>query len=111
MNISVNEDVLRMKRHMLGVAYVPTLVELEHLLDAGCVWMLMSSGRYWKARRNGMTKRWVRSPERFLIPIKVGLGRRGQCDSMSEITVKEIGVKEIGVASSNFIISELDPNK
>lgn len=55
-----------------------TLEEIEAALDSGNLEIGMKNGRWWTARRNGKTKRWVRHPERFRIPFKVGLKTCGQ---------------------------------
>lgn len=51
---------------------------VETALDGGCLWAKMTSGRYWRARRNGKTQLWKRSPDRFRIPFKIGLKECGQ---------------------------------
>ena len=50
-----------------------TLPELEALLDSSQIECLMGSGRWWRLRRNGQTKRWKRDESRFRIPVKAGL--------------------------------------
>ena len=47
----------------------------EKALDSGRVEIAMVGGNWWKARRNGKTRRWVTDPMRFEIPMKVGLKR------------------------------------
>lgn len=49
------------------------IASIEHALQHGCLWVKMSSGRYWRLRRNGCTKRWKRDLQRFRIPVKAGL--------------------------------------
>ena len=46
---------------------------IEHLLSAGQLFVRMTSGNYWRLRRNGATKRWKRDPMRYRIPLKAGL--------------------------------------
>lgn len=46
---------------------------IDTLLDAGRLQVLMSSGRWWAIRRNGMTKRWKRDASRIYIPYKAGM--------------------------------------
>ena len=46
---------------------------IEATLDAGELQALMSHGKWWRVRRNGRTKTWVRTPGRFRIPIKSGI--------------------------------------
>lgn len=46
---------------------------LEKQIADGKVYAEMNNGRFWQVRRNGATKRWKREPDRFRIPIKVGL--------------------------------------
>ena len=60
-------------------ANVMTLYGLEQALDSGRLFVLVSAAndRWWKARRNGMTKRWKRQPQRFRIPIKAGFKLTG----------------------------------
>ncbi len=57
-----------------------TLSELESLLDSGKLEILMTSGRYWKIRRNGKTKLWKTRPNDFRIPIKFGFKLCGAID-------------------------------
>lgn len=49
-----------------------TLAQIETALAANKLEIRVSSDRWWKARRNGKTKRWVRTPDRYEIPCKVG---------------------------------------
>lgn len=42
-------------------------------LDAGLISAKMANGNWWKCRRNGATKTWVRTPGRFRIPISMGI--------------------------------------
>jgi hypothetical protein len=46
--------------------------DYEQALDAGQLFIAMRSGAWWQCRRNGQTKTWKRSPNRFYIPIKYG---------------------------------------
>ena len=57
---------------------VTTRAEAEALLDAGKLYVKMNNGRYWRARRSGMTKTWKTRPEDFRVPFKVGLKLSGQ---------------------------------
>lgn len=42
-------------------------------VDGGRVYAEMTSGRYWRVRRNGATQLWKRDLNRFRIPVKAGL--------------------------------------
>lgn len=55
-----------------------TLDQIEQALDQGRISALMSHGKWWRVRRNGVTKLWARSPGRFRIPIKAGLRTYGE---------------------------------
>lgn len=46
---------------------------LEAELSGRRVYVEMSHGRYWQVRRNGATKRWKKTPNRFAIPVKAGM--------------------------------------
>ena len=50
-----------------------TRANVDALLDARAIQVLMTNGRWWTVRRNGATKRWKRDPARIRIPIKAGL--------------------------------------
>jgi hypothetical protein len=102
----IDPDVLRMKRAMLGACYVPTRNELAWSLDHRMVWVRMAGGNYWQARRNGATKLWKREPDRFRMPWKVGLGKRGQCGAFTQDDLGPSQWHPIG----SFLISETDPN-
>ena len=54
---------------------------VEELLDQGLLYALMNTGRWWQIRRNGKTRRWKRSPNRFEIPTKAGLKACGTIDN------------------------------
>jgi hypothetical protein len=65
---------------------------IEKALDAGRIEVLMATGRWWKARRSGMTKTWKTRPYEFRIPIKMGL-REHSCinqDNMNSLHIREI---------------------
>ena len=49
-----------------------TLQEIETALDSGSLWVAITNGRWWRARRNGRTQTWKRDPSRFRIPYKYG---------------------------------------
>jgi len=80
------------------------LKPIEDALAAGYVWALMTGNRYWRVRRNGVTKLWKTRPDEFRIPIKCGLRACG------EITHKS----NIGAGNPqdrpDFVITTLDPN-
>lgn len=57
-----------------------TRAEIEYALDARCLWAKMNNGNFWQVRRNGKTVTWKRDPDRFRIPIKLGLRNYGQID-------------------------------
>ena len=65
-----------------------TLSELESLLDHGQVECLMGSGRWWRLRRNGQTKRWKTRPAAFRIPVKAGLR---SCTYLTEDDLEHFG--------------------
>ena len=49
-----------------------TFDNVEAVLDAGELFCAMNTGRWWKVRRNGATKRWKTRPKDIRIPIKFG---------------------------------------
>lgn len=50
-----------------------TIDNVGHCLDQGNLYVLMRSSRWWRARRNGATQRWARTPNRIRVPIKFGM--------------------------------------
>jgi hypothetical protein len=46
--------------------------DIEEALDKGYLFVAMASGSWWKLRRNGATRKWKRTPDRFEIPCKMG---------------------------------------
>ena len=65
--------------------YPKTLEDLETALDSGKLFVAMNNGAWWQARRNGATRRWVRAPARYRIPIKYGF--RGY-DAITEASIQ-----------------------
>lgn len=55
------------------------LDDIEQALDNGRLWVAVKGAKtgWWLARRNGMTKLWKRSPNRFRIPLKAGFRLTG----------------------------------
>lgn len=49
-----------------------TRANIDALLDAGAIEAAMTSGRWWRIRRNGATRRWKRDADRIRVPIKCG---------------------------------------
>lgn len=78
----------------------PTLEEIEYALDHSMLWVHMTRGRHWLCRRNGRTKRWVRDPERFELPLKAGFKTYGTIYLCSEVGI------EVGY---DFVISDVNP--
>jgi len=74
-----------------------TLDELEQALDGGNLWVQATATRYWKVRRNGVTKRWKRDLYRYSIPCKAGFR---DTFSLTNETVDR----------HSLIVSETDPN-
>jgi hypothetical protein len=54
--------------------------EIEAALDEGRLYLAMSNGSWYILRRNGRTKTWRRSAERFYIPVKWGMYGYGVID-------------------------------
>jgi hypothetical protein len=50
-----------------------TRENVNELLDSGMLYAQMSSGNWWRARRNGKTQTWKRDASRIRIPVKMGL--------------------------------------
>lgn len=50
---------------------------VEALLDGGNLFVRMPHGNWWRVRRNGMTKRWVKDAARIKIPLKAGMRAYG----------------------------------
>lgn len=73
-----------------------TKAEIEAALDAGHLWALMYSGRWWRLRRNGATQTWKRQPDRYSIPVKAGLRSTARIDN--------------DWPADNLRVSETDPN-
>ena len=51
----------------------PTLRDIERALDTSKLLVRTASGRFWRVRRNGATRHWVKTPGKFRIPVKAGL--------------------------------------
>lgn len=47
-----------------------TREQIENALDSGRLLIHTYSGKWYKTRRNGRTRTWKRSPQKFCIPIK-----------------------------------------
>lgn len=60
-----------------------TLFEIELALDAGRLSVLMTSGNWWAARRNGRTQLCKTRPGEFHIPIKAGFRATGELNHQS----------------------------
>jgi len=60
--------------------------ELEAALKDGSLFVTMTNGREYRARRNGETKLWKRDADRFSIPFKVGLK---VCGRLTEASLVE----------------------
>jgi hypothetical protein len=56
---------------------------IDTLLDTCSIEVAMTSGRWWRIRRNGATRRWRRTPDRIRIPIKYGYFGYGAITSQS----------------------------
>ena len=53
------------------------LMDIEKALDARCLYIAITNGRWWLARRNGATRKWVTRPDEYRVPIKYGLRGAG----------------------------------
>lgn len=78
-----------------------TLSDLETALDMGHLWAKTAKDRWWLCRRNGKTKLWKRTPDRFELPFKAGFRSCGRIDN------KLLSLPFFG---QYFIISESNPN-
>ncbi len=65
---------------------------IEKALDAGRLEVKMNSGRWWRMRRNGMTKIWKTRPSEFRIPVMMGLREFGYInqDNMNSGYLREV---------------------
>lgn len=77
---------------------------IEHALDGGFLWARMTSGRYWKLRRNGRTQTWKRDTARFRIPVKCGFRTYGEITESSNVGA---GNPQDG---PDFVVTLNDPN-
>ncbi len=57
----------------MPLAAAETLNDISKALDGGTLYIAMSTGRWWRLRRNGRTKLWVRRPDEWAIPVKYGM--------------------------------------
>lgn len=80
------------------------IFSIESHLDQGHIWGLMRNGRYWRLRRNGRTKRWIKAPERFSIPVKAGIKAHTYLNEKSVIGLANPQDKP------DFVITSGDPN-
>ena len=64
----------------------PTLRDIERALDTSKLLVRTASGRLWRARRNGKTQLWQRTPGKFRIPVKACLRVYGEitCEAIAE---------------------------
>lgn len=102
-----------------------TRQQLETALDGGKLFVEMSNGRFWRARRNGRTQTWKRDPGKFRIPIKMGLRNYGELtprdlfDSRTQIAADAEGAKRVatvqrrsgwpGMSDSSVLKPSTDP--
>jgi hypothetical protein len=54
-----------------------TRSNIDALLDAKEIYVLMNSGNWWAIKRNGKTQRWKRDASRIRVPFKTGLYQYG----------------------------------
>ena len=59
------------------------LAYIEAALDAGEIRALAPNGNYGSCRRNGKTVTWVRLPNEFRIPVKIGFRGYGYISHLS----------------------------
>lgn len=57
----------------MTLAAAEKLNDVANALDKGELCIAMSSGRWWRLRRNGRTRLWATRPEHWAIPVKYGL--------------------------------------
>jgi hypothetical protein len=76
------------------------LGELEAALDVGRLHVRMNHGAWWIVRRNGKTRRWARTPERWRVPIRVGLHETGAAEpyNLSIFRIRPQGAKSAPLA-------------
>lgn len=98
-----NLDAIRARVAITENEYSITLREIEYALDHKLVWVDVGRGRYWVCRRNGKTQRWVRDPDKFMIPIKFGFKGYGNITDFNSIGFE-------ANKSLAFVISETDPS-
>jgi hypothetical protein len=78
------------------------LAELEAALDVGRLHVRMNHGAWWIVRRGGKTRRWVRDPQRWRVPIRVGLRETGAAEpyNLSIFRIRPPGAKSAPLAAS-----------
>lgn len=64
-----------------------TRATVEVYLDRHQIQCLMSHGKWWTIRRNGVTRRWKRDPNRIRIPFKMGLRGYGAITEADFVSV------------------------
>lgn len=74
---------------------------IESALNEGIVSAQMTTGRYWKIRRNGKTQTWITRPGEFRIPIKAGLRTCGELTHTSRIGLPDDG------SGPDFIVNRI----
>jgi hypothetical protein len=79
---------------------------IERALADGELWARMSSGRYWRLRRNGATKTWKTRGGEFRIPVKCGLKTCGAITHSDRV----VTAGDADWRSANFVISFEEPN-
>lgn len=72
--------VLNPQNYRSAEGGIVTRANVDRLLDAGMLSVRMQSGKFWKIRRNGVTKLWKKDGERIRIPYKFGFKGCGFLD-------------------------------
>lgn len=61
---------------------MPTITRenIDSYLDTGSIYAKANNGKWYKIRRNGVTKKWKTDEKRIRIPIKYGFRGHGAID-------------------------------
>lgn len=69
---------VRLKTTAQGIYTKIERAQIDNVLDTAQLYVKMNDGSYQLCRRNGASRKWIKSPERMYIPFKHGFRGYGQ---------------------------------
>ncbi len=76
--------------------------DYEQALDAGKLYAKATAGAWWLARRNGRTKLWKRTPDKYRIPIKTGLRQHQEITHLSNVENFRIADSRVAAEDAKY---------